>query len=205
MTSRDPRIDTYIIKSADFAIPILDYLRETVHAACPEVKEAMKWSMPFFEYNKSNLCTMASFKHHCGFHFWLAAKMSDPDKLFTGEGENNAMGQFGKIKKIEDLPSEKQLFDYIHEAMSLIDKGVKLTKHPGAKVVKELVVPEYILIAIEDNPQALNTFRRFSTALKREYVDWIVEAKSDTTRDKRLEQAVAWMEEGKSRNWKYQK
>ena len=205
MGFRDPRIDAYIIKSADFAIPILDYWRETVHAACPDVKETMKWSMPFFEYKNGNLCSMASFKYHCGFHFWLYSKMKDPDNLFSGDGENSGMGQFGKIKKIEDLPSEEQIIALIHDAMSLIDNGVKITKDPAKKVVKELEVPDYILEAIDDNPGAQENFGGFSLSQKKEYIDWIVEAKSEATRIKRLEQAVIWMEEGKTRNWKYQK
>jgi uncharacterized protein YdeI (YjbR/CyaY-like superfamily) len=205
MTSRDPRIDAYIIKSADFAIPILDYLRETVHAACPNVKETMKWSMPYFEYNNYNLCSMAAFKQHCGFHFWLGSMLTDPDQVLLRDQENSGMGQFGKIARIEDLPSDQHLFDFIREAMTLTDNGVRLTKDPAAKAVRELVVPAYISEALEDNRQALVTFQRFSNAQKREYVDWIAEAKNETTRDKRLEQALMWMQEGKSRNWKYQR
>lgn len=203
MGSRLPRVDEYIIKSADFAIPILDYWREIVHAACPDVKETIKWSMPFFEYNNYNLCNMAAFKNHCRFHFWLASKMSDPDKLFSEDQEATGMSQFGKITKVEDLPTEDQIIALIHDAMSLIDKGVKLTKDPAKKVVKELEIPDYFLEAIDDNPDAQENFKRFTLSQKKEYVDWIVEAKSITTRLKRMEQAVNWMEEGKVRNWKY--
>lgn len=205
MGSRLPRVDEYIVKSADFAIPILDYWREIVHAACPEVKETMKWSMPFFEYNNYNLCGMAAFKNHCRFHFWLASKMSDPDKLFSEFEETGGMSQFGKIAKIEDLPSEEQIFALIHDAMSLIDQGVKLTKNPAKKAVKELVIPDYFLEAIDDNPDAQENFERFTLSQKKEYVDWVVEAKSETTRMKRMQQAVDWIEEGKTRNWKYQR
>lgn len=203
MGFRDPRIDAYIIKSADFAIPILDYWREIVHAACPEAKETMKWSMPFFEYHNYNLCHMASFKNHCRFHFWLASKMSDPDKLFTESDTDSGMSQFGRISKVEDLPSEEQIFALIQDAMSLIDQGVKLTKDPGRKVVKELAIPDYFQEAIDDNPDAQENFDRFTLSQKKEYVDWIVEAKSETTRLKRMEQAVNWIEEGKVRHWKY--
>lgn len=205
MGSRLPRVDEYIIKSAEFAIPILDYWREIVHAACPDVKETMKWSMPFFEYNNYNLCHMAAFKNHCRFHFWLASKMTDPDKLFSEVEEINGMSQLGKISKVEDLPSAEQIFALVKDAMSLIDQGVKLTKDPAKKVIKELTIPDYFLEAIDDNPDAQENFNRFSLSQKKEYVDWIVEAKSDATRLKRMEQAVSWMEEGKTRNWKYQK
>ncbi|WP_159472299.1 YdeI family protein [Dyadobacter sp. 3J3] len=205
MGSRLQRVDEYIIKSAEFAIPILDYWRETVHAACPDVKEIMKWSMPFFEYKNYNLCNMAAFKNHCGFHFWLASKMSDPDQLLSGDEGNTGMAGFKKIAKIEDLPSEEQIVALINDAMSLIDKGVKLTKDPAKKVVKELVVPDYFLEAIEDNPDAEENFERFTLSQKKEYVDWILEAKSETTRLKRMQQAVEWIEEGKTRNWKYQR
>ncbi len=205
MSTKDPRIDTYIVKSADFAIPILDYLREIVHGACPDVHETMKWSMPFFEYKNYNLCNMASFKQHCAFGFWLGSLLTDPDHVLASGTEKNSMGQLGRITKIEDLPSEEKLVGFIHEAMRLIDKGIKPIKESVSKEPKELIVPEYFTQAINTNPLALETFGRFSYSQKKEYVEWITEAKSETTRNKRMEQAIEWMEEGKQRNWKYQK
>lgn len=202
MATIDKRIDSYIVKSADFAVPILQHLRAIVHDACPDVEETIKWSFPHFEYHGSILCSMASFKQHCAFGFWLAAKMKDPEGIFDGA---NAMGHMGKIKSIKDLPSKKILVKYIKEAMSLIDKGEKLEKAPRAATAKELAVPPFFQSALKKNKAALANFNKFSYSHKKEYVEWIGEAKSEETRNRRIATALTWLEEGKSRNWKYEK
>ncbi|WP_439555076.1 YdeI/OmpD-associated family protein [Dyadobacter sp.] len=206
MNHTDPRIDAYIVKSAPFAIPILEYLRSLVHAACLDVKETMKWSFPHFEYKGSILCSMASFKQHCAFSFWLAPHLSDPHKLLAAEGERTSMGHLGRITSLESLPNEEYLIGFIAEAMELIDKGVRIKNAGGvAKEKKELVIPDYLLEALEENPQARTHFNAFSQSGKREYVTWLEEAKTETTRQRRVETAIEWIQEGKSRNWKYER
>ncbi|WAC11967.1 YdeI/OmpD-associated family protein [Dyadobacter pollutisoli] len=203
MNHTDPRIDTYILKSADFAIPILTYLREIVHTTCPEATETMKWSFPHFEYKGSILCSMASFKQHCAFGFWLGSKLTDPHNLLASGDEKTSMGQLGRITSLDDLPKENYLIGFIREAMQLIDSGVKQTKEPKPATNKELVVPEYFAEALQSNADALKTFTNFSYSQKKEYVEWITDAKSEATRDKRMETALEWLAEGKIRNWKY--
>lgn len=197
MASKDLRVDAYIAKSAAFAAPILSHLRKLVHANCPQATETLKWGMPHFEYKGGIFCRMAAFKAHCTFGFWLGALLKIESKL------DQAMGQFGRITAIADLPSDKQIAAIIKAAMKLHDEGAKLPSRnmPGEK--KELVVPAYFLAAVKQNKQALATFASFSTSKKKEYVEWITEAKTDVTRAKRLGQAVEWMSEGKVRNWKY--
>src|SRR4051794_24982863 len=117
----DSRVDDYIAKSADFAKPILAYLRKVVHEACPEVKETIKWSFPNFEYRGSILCNMASFKQHCSFGFWLGGQMSDPDHLIETSGEKTSMGHLGQIKSMADLPTAPVLGRYIREEMALTE------------------------------------------------------------------------------------
>ncbi|MHA4742591.1 YdeI/OmpD-associated family protein [Dyadobacter sp. MSC1_007] len=203
MNHTDPRIDAYIVKSANFAVPILEYLRSVVHMACPEVKETMKWSFPHFEYKKSILCSMASFKQHCAFGFWLGSQLTDPDNLLASGSEKTSMGQLGRITSLEDLPDEERLTGFIREAMQLIDSGVKQKKEEKSKTVRELVVPEYFLEALKENKDALETFTNFSYSQKKDYVDWIVEAKTEDTRERRMATSVEWLSEGKIRHWKY--
>jgi uncharacterized protein YdeI (YjbR/CyaY-like superfamily) len=198
MGKRDPRIDAYIAKSADFARPILTHLRDLVHEVCPEVEETMKWSFPHFQY-KGMLCSMASFKEHCGFGFWKSS-------LVIGEGGDEveqAAGQFGRITKLSDLPAKKVLIGYIRKAMELNDAGVKAPARSKPKSPKEVVVPEDLAEALRRNPQARAAFDNFSPSHKREYVEWITEAKTQATRTRRLETAIQWISEGKPRNWKY--
>lgn len=196
MPTPDPRIDAYIAKAAPFARPILAHLREQVHAACPEAVETIKWSFPNFVYQDRILCSMAAFKGHCSFGFWLGGLMG------LTEPEEGGMGNFGKITTMEDLPKPKALQKLIRQAMALTETGAKppSREKPPKPPVE---VPEDLTRALQASPAARATFEGFPPSARREYTDWITEAKTDATRAKRLAQAVEWMAEGKRRNWKY--
>lgn len=198
MPRTDPRIDAYIEKSADFARPVLVHLRKLIHAACPDVAETLKWSMPSFEY-KGILCDFAAFKAHCTFGFWKQSLMESD----AFPKNKTAMGSFGRITSLKDLPSDKVMIGLIHQAMELNEKGVKVKKPPAAK--KELVVPDDLNKALTKNKKARAQFDKFSYSHKKEYVEWITEAKTEPTRLKRLATTIEWLAEGKSRNWKYEK
>ncbi|HCY75395.1 MAG TPA: hypothetical protein DHV28_05700 [Ignavibacteriales bacterium] len=201
MAKKDPRVDLYISKSAEFAKPILIHLRELVHTACPDVEETIKWGFASFDYN-GPMCSMASFKQHCAFGFWKASLMKDKTLISNAESES-AMGHYGKIKSLKDLPSDKKIISHIKDAMKLNDLGIKLPPRKVKSVKKELSVPDYFLKQLKKNKKAFTVFENFSTSHKREYVEWITEAKTDETKNRRMETAIEWMSEGKSRNWKY--
>lgn len=198
MGKRDARVDAYIAKSADFAKPILQHIREVVHEACPEVEETMKWSVPHFDY-KGMMCGMAAFKQHCTFGFWKGS-------LVLGEDNKDVdgAGQFGRLEKVSDLPPKKVLMTYIRKAKRLNDEGVKTPRMTARKKRPELEMPADLRSALNKNKKAQAVFNQFSPSHRREYIEWIIEAKTDATRDKRLTTALEWMSEGKSRNWKYQ-
>jgi len=195
MSSKDRRVDAYIAKSADFAKPILNHLRSLVHKACPEVEEDFKWSFPCFMY-KGILCHMAAFG------FWKGSLMFANDPAVK-KRTSEAMGQFGRITRLADLPADKVMLGYIKEAVRLHDAGIKPPPRLKSKEKKELRVPDSLSSALKKNKQAQATFDQFSYSNKKEYVEWITEAKRDETRDKRIETAIAWLAQGKPRNWKY--
>jgi uncharacterized protein YdeI (YjbR/CyaY-like superfamily) len=199
MPVMDPRVDAYIEKSAEFARPILTHLRKLVHKACPDVEETMKWSMPHFDF-KGPLCNMAAFKQHCAFGFWKQTLLED-DAI---PQDRNTLSAFGKITSLKDLPSDKVLTGLIHKAIELNEKGVKVPKK-AATVKKELVVPEILTKALAKNKKAREAFEKFSYSHNKEYVEWITEAKTEPTREKRLATTIEWLTEGKHRNWKYEK
>lgn len=194
-------IDSYIKKSAEFAKPVLNHLRELVHSACPEVEEKMKWSFPHFDYKGEMMCSMAAFNQHCAFGFWKASLMKNSQKMFEKYGKT-AMGHLGQIKNLKDLPPDKVLIAGIKEAMKLNEDGIKTPK--SKQVTKEDInTPDYFMTALKKNKKALETFQNFNASHVREYVEWITDAKTEATRNKRIETALEWLSEGKSRNWKY--
>jgi uncharacterized protein YdeI (YjbR/CyaY-like superfamily) len=194
MGKKDPRHDAYIAKAADFAKPILKHLREVVHKGCPDVEETVKWSMPHFDY-KGPLAGMAAFKAHCAFGFWKGSLIVP--------GSKEAMGQFGCITKLSDLPKDSVLIGYVKKAARLNEEGVKVAR-PLKHEKKDIPMPADLAAALKRNAKARATFDGFRPSHKREYLEWITEAKTDETRRKRLDTAVEWMSEGKARHWKYQ-
>lgn len=200
MATTDARIDTYIERSAEFAKPILKHIRSLVHKACPDVEETIKWGFPHFDH-KGIVCSMAAFKQHCAFGFWKASLMKDPEGVLK-IAERNAMGHLDKITSVKDLPADKIMIEYIKEAARLNEEEVKLPAKEK-KEKKELTVPDDLAMALKKNKKAQSTFEKFSPTNKREYIDWLTEAKTEATRIKRLETAIEWMAEGKIRNWKY--
>ena len=197
MGNRDPRVDAYIRDAAPFAQPILTTIRETVHASCPDVEEAMKWSFPHFMY-KGMLCSMASFKEHAAFGFWKGSLIFDDQSKST-----EAMGHLGRLTKPSDLPAKRVLAGYIRKAMALNDEGVKVARVPKRAAPKALPVPEDLTAALTKNKKAQAAFEGFSPSHRREYIEWITDAKRAGTRGRRLRTAVEWMGAGKALNWKY--
>jgi hypothetical protein len=197
MPTLDPRIDAYIAASPAFAQPILTHVRAVIHAACPDVEETMKWSRPHFQY-KGMLCQMSAFKAHCALGFWKGSM------LFPELAGKDAMGHFGRLTSVKDLPSKKDLAAVVKRAMQLNDEGVK-TPAKAKAAPQALVVPDDFATALKANQAAHKVFDAGSTSFKREYLKWIVEAKAEATRQRRMDQAIAWLAEGKARNWKYEK
>jgi uncharacterized protein YdeI (YjbR/CyaY-like superfamily) len=172
-----------------------------VHKTCPDVEEVMKWSFPHFIYQGENLCSMAAFKKHCAIGFWKASLMKD-ERLMKNAREESSMGHLGKITSLDDLPADKELTGFIREAMKLNEDGIKIKK-PVKAEKKELIVPEFIKNALRKNQKAMEIFEKFSHSHKKEYIEWITEAKTEETRVRRMNTALEWIAENKTRNWKY--
>lgn len=207
MSKKNSRVDAYIDKSEAFAKPVLNHLRALVHKACPEAEEIIKWGFPHFDYRGGPMCHMASFKKHCAFGFWKAALMKDETLMATAKSEE-AMGHLGKITSLKDLPSDKVLLGYIKEAMKLNEAGIKLPSRskPATEAQKEaLKTPDYLVQSFKKHKEAKKVFEAFSYSNKKDYIEWLEDAKTEATRNKRLETALEWMAEGKTRHWKYKK
>ncbi|MEQ8485801.1 MAG: YdeI/OmpD-associated family protein [Pseudomonadales bacterium] len=196
MGARDPRIDAYIDRAAPFAQPILHHLRDIVHGACPAIEEDVKWGFPHFLHH-GIVCSMAAFQRHCAFTFWRP----EPLGLEAPAGRNRAMGQFGRITGIGDLPSRAVLTRYVKQAAALNASGAKAARpEPKAKTVR---VPPALAEALQSDAAARAGYERLTPAQRRDYAAWIDDAKRDETRRRRLATAVEWLREGKPRDWKY--
>lgn len=197
MPNKSPEVTAYLAKCAPFARPIFEKLRRLFHKACPAIEEKLKWGCPSFEH-KGMVGGFAGFKQHAAFGFWRQDVLPDPLGLFKSRG---AFGS--KLTDVSQLPSDDVILQYIARAVKLNETGAP-ARFKG-KPKPPLETPSYMLAALRKNRKALEAFNGFPPSHQREYVEWIVEAKQEETRRKRLETAVAWMAEGKSRNWKYER
>jgi uncharacterized protein YdeI (YjbR/CyaY-like superfamily) len=203
--SRSTLVDAYIGKAKPFAQPILWHVRELLHMSVPGVEEEMKWSRPFFVYRGIILGNISAFKEHCSMGLWgeeITAKLR-AEGLVSSE----AMGSFGRLTSVKDLPADKKLAAYFKFAAKAIDDGsrTKSIERPVQRVAKpELDVPEELTVALKKNKVAQKVFEGFAPSHRRDYIEWIVDAKRDETRAKRVTQTVDWLAEGKRRNWKYE-
>ena len=195
--SRDPRVDAYIAKAQPFAQPILSHVRERVHATIPGVEEAMKWSAPGFTLDGKILLMMAAFKQHAALNFWRGQELGD------GQPKAGAMGQFGRLASLGDLPSDAELDALIREAAELSKSAPAPRKPKHEPRPAPEMHPEFAA-ALARAPEARATLEGFPPSAQRDYLEWIAEAKQDGTRAKRIATAVEWLGEGKRRHWKYQ-
>lgn len=202
------QFDVYIEKAQPFAQPILTHLRKVIHKGCKDVEEVIKWGFPNFVFKGKILCSMAAFKQHATFGFWLASQMKTMvpylAKNTDGENTSNGMGHFGKITQLKEIPSEKLLLLMIKEAMQLINDGTTLKKAMPVKTAAP-VCPTYLKNALQKNKKAGEIFDKASASFRKEYIMWLTDAKTEATRDRRLATALEWIAEGKGRNWKYEK
>lgn len=199
-----PLVSKYISNSAEFAQPILKHIRALVHKNCPDVVEEIKWNFPVFMYN-GMLCNMAAFKNHCAFGFWKSKLMPELDEALNVKGET-AMGQFGRLTSLKDLPSDRKMSAWIKQAMKLNEVGAKVEKKKPLKSASNaIVLPDYFIKALTKSKAAKKHFDAFSPSQQKEYIDWLADAKTTATRDKRLATTIEWLNEGKKRLWKYER
>ncbi|RZJ07235.1 MAG: hypothetical protein EOP39_16935 [Rubrivivax sp.] len=196
MPTLDPRIDAYLATVPAFARPLLQRLREDVHAACPGVVETIKWSRPHFMLDGKLLCGMSAFKAHCAFSFW--------EREGAPQGKTGATGDFGRIESAADLPSRTELRRQITAAAALLQAGAPRAQKPNREPRPQLDMPADFSAALAKAPAAKQHYDAFPPSKQRDYLEWVLEAKREETRAKRIEQAVEWLAEGKSRNWKYE-
>ncbi|MFT7776854.1 YdeI/OmpD-associated family protein [Roseateles sp.] len=196
MPTLDPRIDAYLATVPAFALPILQRLREDVHAACPDVVETLKWSRPHFTLDGKLLCGMSAFKAHCAFGFW--------EREGAAAGKAGAMGDFGRIETLTDLPSRTELRRQVKAAAALLQAGAPRARKPDRPPRPTLAMPDDFAAALSAVQAAQQAYDAFPPGKQHDYLDWVQEAKREETRAKRIAQAVEWLSEGKSRNWKYE-
>jgi hypothetical protein len=201
MPKPDPRVDAYIAKAQPFARPILEHVRRAVHAGCPQAVETLKWGMPYFEH-QGLLCHMAAFKAHAAFGFWLGAKVTGESET-SGSGRE-AMGQYGRLASVKDLPPLKRLAALVKKAAALNAQGVKSpTRAKDAPPKKEPPAPADLLTGLRKRKGAAAGFKALTASQRREYIEWVLGAKRAETRAKRIAATAEGAAEGKPMNWKY--
>lgn len=203
MMQLDKKVSEYIAKAENFAIPVLKHWRKLVHQTCPDVVENIKWGIPHFDYKGDYMCVIASYKKHCSFSFVKAELMSDP-RLKDSKKQKPIQRFLGKITTLSDLPDDQEFVKLLREAMQLNEDGIKIkavsVKKDSSKILE---MPAYFAERLNAYPQAKEIFETKSKSFRKEYIVWISDAKTEETRNKRMDEAIEWIAEGKSRFWKF--
>jgi uncharacterized protein YdeI (YjbR/CyaY-like superfamily) len=199
MPTRDPRVDEYIRSAAPYAQPILTAIRTAMHTACPEVTEGIKWRNPHFDY-KGIFCGMAAFKKYCSLGFWKEGLLKER----LNAADRRALEQLGRLTSAAELPTERTVARIIKAGAALNDQNIKQPRRV-APSRPPLRMPADFKAALGKKKKAGATFEAFSPSHRREYIEWITEAKGADTRARRIATAIEWIAEGKGRNWKYER
>ena len=203
MKNFNSKVDEYIAKSEAFAKPILTHWRELIHDTCPDVEEAVKWGFPHFDYKGDFMCVIASYKNHCSLSFLKAELMTDP-RLKESKTLKPIQRFLGKVTDLAELPPDEEFIGLLKEAMILNEKGIKVIA-PKSDKPKVLEMPDYFSVQLAGNAKAKEIFENKSDSFRKDYIIWISDAKTEATRQKRMEEAIGWIAEGKGRFWKYEK
>ena len=203
MGRRIAAVDAYIARQRPFAIPILERLRDLVHEFCPEAEEVIKWGMPHFEY-KGPFAGMAAFKAHATFGFWKDSLLRRGGRPL-GRSREKAMGSFGRLASVDDLPTKREMGALVRRAMKLNDERVKLPQRSGPRKPVVVRPPAWFLAAVRANRKALATWQALPPGHRRQYLEWVREAKTEPTRQRRMATTVEWLAAGRRLDWKYEK
>lgn len=203
MHRANPKIDEYIGSAPAFAQPVAAHLRFLLHTACPRVVETIKWGIPHFDCHGEMMCVFAAATRHCSFTFLKQEIMSDP-RLRANPGLPAQKRFLGKLTSLSDLPQDPELVAFIKEAMVLNEQGVKLPERES-KGSKEVAVPEEFARRLNADSAARDVFEAKPQSFRKEYLLWIADAKTDTTRQKRIDTSLEWIAAGKGRFWQYAK
>ena len=207
-TDSEKKTDRYIKDAPEYARPIMEKIRKAVHKGCPQAEEAIKWGCPYFMYKGKLFCGMAAFKKHVGFGFWNSADMDDPEGLFeTGTGKKASMCN-ARFHSAKELPTQKVLVDYVKQSKKLTDAEVAKSKAIKKKTVKKKVVvpkpPADLTKAFRSNKTAKTYFDSLAPSHRRDFLQWILDAKRETTKEKRIEETIKLLKAEKTLHWKYQ-
>lgn len=167
-----------------------------MEAVSAEIGETVKWSSPFFEYRGRPLAMMAGFKAHAAFGFWRHAEVAGDRAAATG-----AMGEFGRLTRVEDLPPPEAFAALVRNAMALTEAGPAPRARTHARPAP--ATPAELVAAFPANKAMADFWEGLPPSAQRDYAQWIEGAKRPETRARRLETTLAQLAEGKRLNWKY--
>lgn len=192
-------VNKYISNAPISQQKILSKLREIIHKASLDIEEKIRWSHPHFDYMGKGMCFIQALKERVTFGFWFGDKIYNSPKLSK---EAKAIYEtMGNLTDVSQIPSTKLIIEEIHLAMKLIESGNRDVKEK--KVKPQLVIPDYLSLRFKKDKTANSSFSKMSPSHQREYVDWIIDAKTDETRENRISTMMSQVKEGKSKNWKY--
>jgi hypothetical protein len=191
------RINLYIAELPDWQRKHLVRVRQLIHSTEERIEEAWRGNAPHFDHQGS-LIGMHAFKSCVSIWFHKGASLKDGHGLFKLT-EKDAEREVRKYKIHEgESINEKAFLDLLKQALK-----VNAAQAGGAETKptsRALVVPSDMEQVLRKDEQAWAQWEGLAASHKREYVEWITDAKQDETRKRRLAKALEMIRDGQAKN-----
>ncbi|MCB0792148.1 MAG: DUF1801 domain-containing protein [Flavobacteriales bacterium] len=196
------RINSHIAEQDEWKRRLMVRLRQLIHQVDPGIEETWRWNGPHFDRNGIML-GMSAHKTCVSIWFHKGALLKDPRRLFEPLEKDEAKGMRVYKLKESDAIDEKAFTELVKQAVKLNEDGVKLSEAKPAR--KTLVVPPELESVLKKDQHAMTNWEGFSYSKKKDYIEWVTDAKREETRKRRIAQAFQLIRDGLALNERYEK
>src|SRR4030042_3046258 len=191
MNIMNPKVDVYISKSQKWQEE-LEKLRMIV-LDC-QLTEELKWGVPCYTFQKSNIVLMHVFKEYCALLFFKGALLNDANGILIQQTKDVQAGRqirFTNVREIVEM--ETILKAYIYEAIEVEKAGLKV----NFKKTTEFIIPEEFQNKLDEIPALKTAFDALTPGRQRAYNLYFSEPKQSKTRESRVEKCMQQILNGK--------
>ncbi|HWB03022.1 MAG TPA: YdeI/OmpD-associated family protein [Verrucomicrobiales bacterium] len=198
MPAEPETVAAWMEQLSDFARPMIERIYKIIRKAAPQLEEGIRWSSPTF-IGRGLVCSFAAFQKHVTLVFWRGAELNDTTGLLTHGQGRSAMrsAKFTSLDQIDD----KVIRTWVTAAVALDKDPAKPKPKPQKR--PEAAVPKVLAAALSRNPKARGAFDAMPPSHRREYCEWIAEAKQEATVQRRVEKTIEKLSAGEGLHDKY--
>jgi len=194
MNNTNPKVDFYFIKEKKWQAE-LEKLR-TIVLDCP-LTEELKWGVPCYTFQKSNILLIHVFKEYCAILFVKGALLKDANGILVQQTENVQAARQVRFTQVQEIVEmESILKAYILEAIEVEKAGLRV----NYKKATEFSIPDEFQQKLDENPALDTAFYALTPGRQRAYLLYFSAPKQSKTRESRVENCRQQILDGKGLN-----